>query len=309
LPATALTVEGQLQQSLDAKNYSGSGSTWTDDSGEGNNATLVNSPTYSTTNMGLFDFDGSTQYVNMGSTQQPTRSQGFSFNVWVNFDSLTGWQTFVGQDRSGDSVARGAFYFQKATDGATGGDGTSNTVCIKIVDTSDNAILAEDTTTVTTGVWYNFVGTVSATELKLYKNGTLVATNSDSTAMAPTTGDMLAGAGWYADAVVDYVNGKMPIVQYYNKVLTVFYHSGLNNDLSNYEICARVENIELPKNGHFGVTAATGGLADDHDVLTFITHSILDQAQDPNQVPTEEQKKYDQEYEEFMKQLEIEKEK
>ncbi len=91
--------------------------------------------------------------------------------------------------------------------------------------------------------------------------------------------------------------------------MTVFYHSGLNNDLSNYEICARIENIELPHNGHFGVTAATGGLADDHDVLTFITHSIIDQTQDPNQVPTEEQKKYDREYEDFMKQLEIEKEK
>jgi len=209
-----------MQISLDGFEYSGSGTNWPDNTGYGNNATLVNAPTYSTVNMGQFDFNGSTQYVNMGSTQQPTRSQGFSFNVWINFNSTSGWQTFVGQDRSGDSVGRGAFYFQKATDGSTGGDGTSNTVCIKIVDTSDNTIYAEDTTTVTTGVWYNFVATVSATELKLYKNGTLVTTNSDSTAMAPTTGDMLAGAGWYADAVVDYVNGKMPIIQYYNKVLT-----------------------------------------------------------------------------------------
>ena len=209
-----------MQISLDAFEYSGSGATWPDNTGYGNDATLVNSPTYSTVNMGLFDFNGSTQYANMGSTQQPTRSQGFSFNVWVNFDSLAGWQTFVGQDRSGDTTQRGAFYFQKATDGATGGDGTSNTVCIKIVDTSDNPIYAEDTTTVTTGVWYNFTGTVSATELKLYKNGSLITTTTDSTAMAPTTGDMIAGAGWYADALVDYVNGKLPIIQYFDRVLT-----------------------------------------------------------------------------------------
>lgn len=28
----------------------------------------------------------------------------------------------------------------------------------------------------------------------------------------------------------------------------------------------RAENVYLPPNGHFGVSAATGGLADDHDV-------------------------------------------
>jgi len=208
-----------MQISLDGFQYSGSGTSWPDNTGYGNNGTLVNAPTYSTTNMGQFDFNGTSQYVNLGD-YRPSRSRGFSFNVWVNFDSLTGWQTFVGQDRSGDSVGRGAFYFQKATDGATGGDGTSNTVCIKIVDTLDNTIFAEDTTTVTTGTWYNFTATVSATELKLYKNGALVATNTDSTTMAPATGDMIAGAGWYADALVDYVNGKMPIVQYFDRVLT-----------------------------------------------------------------------------------------
>ena len=208
-----------MQISLDGFEYSGSGTNWPDNTGYGNNATLVNAPTYSTVNMGQFDFNGSTQYVNMGSTQQPTRSQGFSFNVWINFDSLSGWQTMVGQDRV-TAGGRGAFYLQKATDGDTSGDGTSNTVCIKIVDTSGNAIYAEDTATVTTGTWYNFVGTVSSTELKLYRNGSLITTNSDSTAMDATTGNMLAGAGYFADAVVDYVNGKMPIVQYFDRVLT-----------------------------------------------------------------------------------------
>ena len=32
-------------------------------------------------------------------------------------------------------------------------------------------------------------------------------------------------------------------------------------------MCIRAENVVLPKNGFFGVSAATGGLADDHDVL------------------------------------------
>ena len=258
-----------MQISLDGFQYSGSGTTWPDNTGYGNNGTLVNAPTYSTTNMGQFDFNGSTQYVNLGSTFQPTRSQGFSFNVWVNFDSTSGWQTFVGQDRSGDSVGRGAFYFQKATDGATGGDGTSNTVCIKIVDTLDNTIFAEDTTTVTTGVWYNFTATVSATELKLYKNGALVTTNSDSTAMAPATGDMIAGAGWYADALVDYVNGKMPIVQYFDRVLTADEVSNLYGQYS-YRYTAETSGLyaQYLIEDHSGTTLTdSSGNSRDGDIV------------------------------------------
>jgi len=112
----------------------------------------------------------------------------------------------------------------------------------------------------------------------------------------------------------DFRNKPYPVtlkIEYYQKALTVHYHDGLNNDLTNFEICSRVENIDLPKNGHFGVSAETGGLADDHDVLSFITHSISDKSK--NQIPvsqmTEEQKKYDREYEEFVKNLELEKEK
>ena len=68
----------------------------------------------------------------------------------------------------------------------------------------------------------------------------------------------------------DFRNKPFPIrikVEYFRKALTVLYHGGLSNDLSHYEICTRIENVELPKTGHFGVSAATGGLADDHDVL------------------------------------------
>lgn len=219
---TNVDVPG-LRLFLDSGNtssYSGSGSTWTDLSGYDNNGTLVNSPTYITNNYGVLDFNGTTQYATVSSTITPSRTEGFSFNVWVNFDDLTGWQTFIGQDTSNTSVPRAAYYFQKATNGSTGGDGTSNTVCIKIVDNTDTTIYAEDTTTVTTGVWYNYVGTVSSTALKLYKNGVLVSTTNNSTDMIPATGNIAVAAGYYGRNITDYVNGKLPVAQYYNKVLS-----------------------------------------------------------------------------------------
>jgi hypothetical protein len=231
-----------LQVSLDGFNYSGSGTTWSDNTGYSNNATLVNSPTYSDAFMGQFDFNGTNQYVNLGSAQQASRSTGFSLNTWVKFDDLTGWQTFVGQDTS-QATSYGSFYFQKNSSASIGDGRTSNTVSIMIVNTSGSIVFAEDTTTVTTGVWYNFTATVSSSEIKLYKNGTLVNTVSNSDSMAPTTGDMIAGAGWYADAVVDYLNGQLAVVQYYNKVITDQEVSDLYNEFS-YRYPA-VANLQL----------------------------------------------------------------
>ena len=50
-------------------------------------------------------------------------------------------------------------------------------------------------------------------------------------------------------------------IRYYNNILTVFYHGGMTNKDEDYELCMRAENVHLPKQGFFGVTAATGGLA------------------------------------------------
>jgi len=30
----------------------------------------------------------------------------------------------------------------------------------------------------------------------------------------------------------------------------------------------------IPDEGYFGISAATGGLSDDHDVMSFIVHSL-----------------------------------
>jgi len=61
----------------------------------------------------------------------------------------------------------------------------------------------------------------------------------------------------------------------------------------------------LPKTGYLGVTAATGGLADDHDVLEFLTNTYSDtQATAQNQGATDEQaRKYKEEYEKYEQDL------
>ena len=46
------------------KSYPGSGTTWTDLSGNGNNATLVNGTGYSSDNLGVLTLDGTNDYIN-----------------------------------------------------------------------------------------------------------------------------------------------------------------------------------------------------------------------------------------------------
>lgn len=68
----------------------------------------------------------------------------------------------------------------------------------------------------------------------------------------------------------DFRNKPYPVrarIQYLNNVLTVEISDGLTPQ-PRYEACLRAENVFLPRNGYFGVSAATGGLADDHGKLS-----------------------------------------
>ncbi|XP_076230103.1 lectin, mannose binding protein ergic53 isoform X1 [Nomia melanderi] len=100
-------------------------------------------------------------------------------------------------------------------------------------------------------------------------------------------------------------------IEYYQNILTVLFHNGMTNNEQDYEVCFRVENVVLPKGGYFGVSAATGGLADDHDVSHFLTHSLYPPGQlrhDGQKVSLEEQQKLSQEYMDYQKKLEQQKE-
>ena len=64
------------------KSYPGSGTTWTDLSGNGNNGTLVNGPTYSSDNGGSIVFDGTNDRGNFTTPITSTSNQ--TYEIWTN---------------------------------------------------------------------------------------------------------------------------------------------------------------------------------------------------------------------------------
>jgi len=91
-------VTDNLVQHLDAgdaSSYNGSGTTWSDISGQGVHATLYNSPTYSSTEGGgSFSFDGVNDYALFDNSvvgpirpsESELNSDGFTIQAWIKQD-------------------------------------------------------------------------------------------------------------------------------------------------------------------------------------------------------------------------------
>ena len=210
-------VTSGLVLALDAaerSSYPRTGTTWRDLSGNNNTGTLTNGPTFSAANMGSIVFDGTNDYI---STPLQTLNRPFTLSVWSNFSNLTGFQTFIGQDTS-VAIPRGRFYFQKA--GSTGGGPIQDKVNFSLVKSDDSVVVTNTINTVSINIWYNFAVTLSSSSISLYQNGVIQSTTSDSNVLLTDNTTIVLAAGYYANNITDFLNGKMSSVFIYNRELT-----------------------------------------------------------------------------------------
>jgi len=210
-------VTSGLTLNLDAgfvSSYPRNGTTWTDLSGNVNNGTLINGPVYSGENSGCIVFDGVDDYI---STPIQNLNRPCTFSMWVNLSSLTGYQTFFGQDTS-QSILRGRFYFQKP--GGTAEGFILNKVNFSIVLSDGGIVPVNSNNVIVTNIWYNYTAVLTTTTISLYENGILQNTVNDSNTFLTPNTTITLNAGYYNNSIVDYINGKSSSFLIYNRGLS-----------------------------------------------------------------------------------------
>ena len=164
---------------LDAGNnssYSGSGTSWNDISGNGNNFTLTNGPTYTSSDGGAIVFDGTNDCAVSALNQSFFQfgTGDYSYGLWVKFDTLGDYEGTLSSGRGNES----------GTNDYIGGwqiDTVSGVVNHKLGSNAGNITLTSSLNP-STGTWYYIfvVNDRSENELKLYVNGSLNTTTGQS---------------------------------------------------------------------------------------------------------------------------------
>jgi len=169
----------------DKNSYPGSGTTWTDISGNGNNGTLTNGPTFNSGNGGSIVFDGSDDYVVLTNASTPLTN--LSYETILKIDSIPASNTF----RS---------IWQKSADWNYS-TGISLQMIYGYLTFSYGSIWGGSVSyllsNLTVGNWYHIVGTsssVSSGTSRMYINGSLVATGANA-ATPTSTSDLTLGSG------------------------------------------------------------------------------------------------------------------
>lgn len=159
-PAPSIVTEG-LTFHVDAGNissYSGSGTTWTDLSGNGIDGTFVNGPTYSSDDGGKIVFDNSDDYINFTSPTLAFGTGPFAMEIWVKVTSAPDQFDQIMQGRTPD--ATGVFWGYRSGN-------------LDFLDNNDSYPLLRKSWP-TQGEWTHLVITRDASNIvSLYRNGVL----------------------------------------------------------------------------------------------------------------------------------------
>lgn len=198
-------VQDDLLLNLDAGNplsYPGSGTIWTDLSGNGYNATLVNGVGYSADNLGSLTFDGVDDYATIPDDDIWNIGSAKTWEMWINMNSV-----------ANDKVAFGKgsqwwFSVSYTSLGGTSGefnwiayDGSWNTLNTGIV--------------ISTNTWYHLMVTWDGSFFRFYANGELASTSSNYSAKVWNNSTFPVDIGGFS-AGSGKVNAKIPIVRIYD---------------------------------------------------------------------------------------------
>lgn len=157
-------ITANLRLNLDAgltTSYPGSGTTWTDLSGNGFNASLINGVSFSTDGGGCLQLDGVNDYISLATNGFGPGT--FSLEYWLKKDV-------------GDSD--GYIHVTDSSDNPETRFAMSTTAVSASVYDAGAYRWNKNVATTTTDVWYHLVLTVTNGSQKAYLNGVLTDSNS-----------------------------------------------------------------------------------------------------------------------------------
>ena len=213
-------IPSGLILNLDAGNtlsYPGTGTIWTDLSGNNNSGSLINGPTFSTDNGGSIVFDGTNDYVLL-PTNFFNNNAGTPFTVSFWFKTSTNRGVLFGQSNatSPSSFATGytpGLYIDS--------NGKLATSCFWGGSTTN---ISTSTGIVTDGTWKNATVTFQSTSQVSYLNGSSYATISKTQTSYSSTYYYFIGSGEYASWPSafnsPYFTGLVSKMIFYNRALT-----------------------------------------------------------------------------------------
>ena len=206
-------VTNGLVLNLDAAkrdSYPGSGTTWSDISGNRNNGTLTNGPTFNPDNGGSIVFDGTNDTVQLNSATTFGSPSNISINVWVRYTNFLNTNLGRALFRASNQSENVGFSLYQAT-------GAPFNRVKGYVNVAAGLNVLDTSTLLNTDQWYFMTMTYNSSQLIIYINGVSEASSSSSggivwpsPARIPQLGEMFGS----------YFAGRIAQTTLYNRALS-----------------------------------------------------------------------------------------
>lgn len=225
--ARAGIVTDGLVLHLDAgipESYPRSGTTWFDLSGNDNNGTLTNGPTYNGVNGGVINFDGVNDHINLGTQVISLVPNAFSVEGFFKTSALSSDDTY--QNIWGGGRISASSYTGIAVGNLTSAYADESFHAVINAGTLQ-MIVREGSGFYFDGKYHHFVVNISPGNNTIYIDGVQKSVtyrygtiNTDIGGLDGFTNDAIYVGRRAYDASAGHFNGKIPLVRMYNRALT-----------------------------------------------------------------------------------------
>jgi hypothetical protein len=213
------TVTNGLVLSLDAAkrdSYPGSGTAWRDISGNGNNGTLTNGPTFNSDNGGSIVFDGVDDFA-LITNPSALQAQNLSISIWVNpSTTINAIADLIDYDHASSPLQGWVIQTENAT--------TNNNYYFAYYDGSvfqpGGGIGSGIGVKLTNSIWQNITYTKSGTSIIGYLNGTQSVSFTGANSNISYQSNRNVRIGSCIGASGRSFKGNMSNILIYNRALT-----------------------------------------------------------------------------------------